>query len=146
PQVVVVEPLYGRNSDHPPEHPAAGQIFLSSIYDALAKGPQWARSLMMVTYDEHGGFFDHVPPPKAPDERAAAGFDQLGFRVPSLVLGPWVKQGGVSHTIYDHTSMLATIERHFGLEPLTVRDASANDLFDCLDLDRVRRGDPAAPA
>src|SRR5690606_9346872 len=66
PQVVVVEPLYGRNSDHPPEHPAAGQIFLSSIYDALAKGPQWARSLMMVTYDEHGGFFDHVPPPKAP--------------------------------------------------------------------------------
>lgn len=145
PPVVFVEPSFGTNDDHPPHHPSLGQQFIASIYEALASSPQWENCLLVVTYDEHGGFFDHVPPPKAADDRAAAGFDQLGFRVPTIVAGPYVKPGHVSSVVYDHTSVLAHMERSFDLEPLTARDAAANDLMDCLDLDRLAAGDPLPP-
>ncbi len=91
-----VDPPFSNSDDHPPHHPILGQQFIASIYRALATSPQWDRCLLVVTYDEHGGFFDHVAPPKATDERAAEGFDQLGFRVPTLVVGPYVKPGHVS--------------------------------------------------
>ncbi len=100
----------------------------------------------MITYDEHGGFFDHVPPPTVPDDFAADGFDQLGFRVPSWLIGPYVKPGYVSSVQYDHTSLLAHIETMFGLEPLTARDAAANDFTDAIDLDRLAARDPLPPA
>lgn len=145
PAVCVVEPAFGSNDDHPPHHPMLGQMFLSSVYTALATSPQWKNCLLVITYDEHGGFFDHVPPPKAVDERAADGFDQLGFRVPTLVVGPYVKPGYVSSVVYDHTSVLRHIEKTFGLPPLTMRDAAANDLSDVLDAERLARGDWAPP-
>ncbi|MEQ9503891.1 MAG: alkaline phosphatase family protein [Deltaproteobacteria bacterium] len=145
PNFVMVEPIYGRNDDHPPEHPLAGQVLIQAIYDALAKSPQWERSLFIVTYDEHGGFFDHVAPPKVPDLFADDGFDQLGFRVPAFVAGPFVKQGHVEHTVFDHTSVLAFVERLWGLNPLTPRDAAANDLSVLLDERRLRDDRPAAP-
>jgi phospholipase C len=145
PRVCWVEPEYGRNDDHPPEHPLAGQIFVQSIYQALVTSPQWDRTLFIVIYDEHGGFYDHVPPPTAPDARAAEGFDQLGFRVPALVVGPWVKAGHVSHVPYDHTSWLAFAEHLFDLEPLTERDAAADPMTDVLDLARMRDGAPILP-
>jgi phospholipase C len=146
PNLAIVEPIYGLNDDHPPGHPLAGQILMASIYDALAKSPSWRRSTFIITYDEHGGFYDHVPPPKVEDERAAEGFDQLGFRVPTVVAGPWIKSGHVSRTTYDHTSFLAFLQTLYGLKPLTARDASANDMTDLLDLDRIEADEPQAPA
>jgi len=145
PPVVMADPGYGLNDDHPPHHPLLGQQFIASIYNALATSPQWQSSLLVVTYDEHGGFFDHVPPPKAADDRANLGFDQLGFRVPTMVIGPYIKQGYVSSTVYDHTSVLKQIENMFHLAPLTMRDAAANDFSDMIDTDRLASGDASAP-
>lgn len=145
PPFSLVEPIYGKNDDHPPAHPSAGQLMISSVYDALARSPQWSRTLFVVTYDENGGFFDHVAPPTTEDNFAEEGFDQLGFRVPSVVTGPYVKSGHVSDTLYDHTSVLAFVERLFDLEPLTKRDAAANDLSDLLDTERLAARAPRSP-
>ncbi|MBN93149.1 MAG: phosphoesterase [Deltaproteobacteria bacterium] len=146
PRFTFLEPAYGRNDDHPPTHPVAGQVLVASIYEALASSPHWSRCLFIVTYDEHGGFFDHVPPPTAADALADEGFDQLGFRVPALVAGPWVRSGHLSDTVYDHTSILALAELLWELEPLTERDAAANDLTDLLDQERLLADAPAEPA
>jgi phospholipase C len=143
PSVVVIDPIYGRSDDHPPTHPLAGQIFLQSVYDALRTSPQWERSLLVVTYDEHGGFHDHVPPPLVDDDFAADGFDQLGFRVPSYVVGPFVKKA-VSDVQFDHTSIYATVAALHGLEPLGTRDANANTLLSLLDEDLLDRDAPRA--
>lgn len=145
PQVTVIDPGFALNDDHPPHHPLLGQQFIAAIYQALATSPQWERILFVITYDEHGGFFDHVAPPKTADDRAAEGFDQLGFRVPTIITGPYVKAGYVSSVQYDHTSVMKHLENLFGLEPLTARDAAANDLSDVIDTDRLAAGDAAAP-
>lgn len=146
PQVTILEPAYGRADDHPPCHPVAGQILMSSVYKALAESPLWERCLFIVTYDEHGGFFDHVPPPTAADDREGEGFEQLGFRVPTVVCGPWTKEATVDSTVYDHASILAFLERRFGVQPLTARDAAADDLWGVFDLDRIAAREPMEPA
>jgi phospholipase C len=145
PPVVMVEPMFGINDDHPPANPALGQVFLASIHEALAQSPQWERSLLVITYDEAGGFFDHVAPGTAPDDRADAGFNQLGFRVPTMVAGPWVRPG-VSSTPLDHTSVLAYLSRVHGFAPLTARDAAANDLSSLIDAERLAANAPNPPA
>jgi phospholipase C len=145
PPVTYIDPAFTLNDDHPPHHPILGQQLIAAIYTALATSPLWSKTLFVITYDEHGGFFDHVAPPKTADDRAAEGFDQLGFRVPTVVVGPYVKQGVVS-TQYDHTSVLKHIETMFGLDPLTARTTAASDLSDCLDLERMAAGDWAEPA
>jgi len=99
----------------------------------------------VLTYDEHGGFFDHVSPPKTVDDRAAQGFDQLGFRVPTMVIGPYVKKGYVSSMTYEHVSALRHIEKTFNLDSLNQRSAAATDLSDFLDMDRLAKNDPAPP-
>jgi phospholipase C len=144
PPVVYVDPGFGYNDDHPPHHPMLGQMFLSAFYNALATSPQWPNMLVCMTYDENGGFFDHVVPPTAPDERAAEGFDQLGFRVPAMVMGPWAKSGYVSSVQYDHTSALKQVSNAHGLEPMSMRQAAANDLSDCIDFERLDRDEPTA--
>jgi phospholipase C len=146
PPVVYIDPGFSGNDDHPPHHTFLGQGLIASIYLALANGPQWNQSLFLVTYDESGGFFDHVPPPLTSDEHAAAGFDQLGFRVPTIAAGPYVKQGHVSSVVYDHTSMLKHFEVKYGLDPLTMRSTAANDILDLFDLDRLAANQPNAPA
>ena len=147
--VEIIDPVYGRNDDHPPAHPLAGQIFLQSIYEALRTSPQWERSMMLVTYDEHGGFHDHVAPPIIDDDYAAEGFDQLGFRVPGYVVGPFVKNE-VSDVQFDHTSVYATIAALHGLPPIGTRDRNASTLLGLLDEDLMRadapRPAPALPA
>jgi hypothetical protein len=102
-------------------------------------------TLLVITYDEHGGFFDHVSPPQVPDDRTPDGFNQLGFRVPTLLAGPYVKPGYVSSVPYDHTSVLSHIEKMFKLKPLTTRTAAAAPLDDAIDQDRLSRRDPAPP-
>jgi phospholipase C len=145
PPVVYIDPAFNDNDDHPPVHPINGQALIATVYKALATSPQWKNCLFVITYDENGGFYDHVPPPKAVDERAAQGFDQLGFRVPTMVIGPYVKQGYVSSVVYDHSSALKHLENTFGLDPLTARTSAATDLTDCLDLDRMAKGQWTKP-
>ena len=141
PPVVWVDPGFSYNDNHPPHHPALGELFLATIYEALAASPQWERILLVITYDEHGGFFDHVSPPKTEDDYAELGFDQLGFRVPAILVGPWVKQG-VDHTVYDHTSWLRYVCDKHGIEPWTSRIAAAASVEAALDADRMASNDP----
>lgn len=144
PPVVWLDPGFTFNDDHPPHHVALGQEFLAAVYKAIANSPQWNNCLLLITYDEHGGFFDHVPPPTTADDFAAAGFDQLGFRVPVIAIGPYVKQGVVSSQ-FDHTSWLKLVCELHGIEPWTARIAAATSLAEVLDTDRMERRDPRPP-
>ncbi len=150
PPVVYIDPAFSENDDHPPVHPIRAQALIASIYTALAKSPQWKNCMLVITYDEHGGFYDHVAPPTITTDDTLAkfgvdGFQQLGFRVPAMVAGPYVKQNYVSSVQYDHTSALKHLQTQFGLEPLNERMNQANDLTDCIDLDRLARGEWAEP-
>jgi phospholipase C len=149
PTVAYIDPFFGENDDHPPLHPIMAQALIAAVYNALAKSPQWKNTLLLITYDEHGGFFDHVPPPKTTDTTAADfgvdGFDQMGFRVPTMVIGPYAKQSYVSSVVYDHTSALKHLTNAFSLESLNARVDAANDLTDCIDMDRLAKGDWAEP-
>jgi phospholipase C len=122
-----------------------GEAFTASIVNAVLHSPVWARTMLIITYDEGGGYYDHVPPPPAvpPDDipphiqvppDQPGGYDRLGFRVPCIVVAPFAKADHVSHLVYDHTSILKTIHRKWNLPCLTHRDAAANDLLDFLDL------------
>lgn len=145
PPVVYIDPAFNENDDHPPVHPINGQELIASVYTALARSPQWKNCMLVITYDEPGGFFDHVPPPKTVDARAADGFDQLGFRVPTLVAGPYVKQGHVSSVVHEHCSALRELEVAFDLEPLNARTMATSDLSDFIDAERLAKGDWAPP-
>lgn len=116
------------NDDHPPTDIAAGQHLIANVVRALINGPLWSKTLLVITYDEHGGFFDHVPPPLAP---AVSGIDRYGPRVPAFVISPWVDRGKVTDMVFDHTSILKTIARRFlSARPpdMGERMAQANDL------------------
>ena len=124
------------NNDHHHTHLHDGQRLIGTIYNALAADPErWARTLLVVTYDEHGGYWDHVAPPPAPhpgtgrhgSPPGGTAMDWYGGRVPALLISPLIRPGVYSH-VCDHTSILAFVERRFGLEPLTERDAAADDL------------------
>lgn len=145
PPVVWVDPGFTFNDDHPPHHPGLGQEMIALVVEALAASPQWGRCLLLITYDEHGGFFDHVPPPTTEDDFAADGFDQLGFRVPSIVVSPFAKKGTVS-TVFDHTSWIKLVCERHGLTPWTARIAAATSLAEALDADLMATGQGNAPA
>ncbi|HUQ08605.1 MAG TPA: alkaline phosphatase family protein [Kofleriaceae bacterium] len=143
--VTYIDPGFSLNDDHPPHHPIYGQQFISAVYNALAAGPLWEHCLLVVTYDEHGGFYDHVAPPTTVDDFASTGFGQMGFRVPTIVAGPYVKQNYVSSVVMDHCSVLRHLQNMFGFADLNQRVTAANDLTDCLDLDALAAGTPRAP-
>lgn len=142
PQVVFVDPYLGHesatsNDEHPPATPQVGQKFVYDVVTALTNSPQWKKMAIFITYDEHGGFFDSIPPPNAcepdtyplklePGMKTQAKFDRLGFRVPLLVVSPYTRKGYVAHTVYDHTSILRFIEARFKTPALTGRDANAD--------------------
>jgi len=143
PQVSFIDPRFTdetsgtSNDDHPHADIRNGEAFLNQIYSAVTKGPAWASTLLIVNFDEWGGFFDHMPPPVAPiptADRTAGNKDgRLGFRTPALIISPWSRRGYISHEQFDHTSTLKLIEWRWGLPALTVRDLSANNLADALD-------------
>ena len=95
------------NDDHPPVDMIAGQELVLKLYNAVASGPQWNKTLLVVVYDEHGGLFDHVSPPAAADNRPS--FRSYGLRVPAFVVSPWAEARAVSHEVFDHTSLIKTI-------------------------------------
>jgi phospholipase C len=200
PQVSWVSPGF-KDNEHPPNDIQLGQAFVSAVVNAVRGGPYWKDSVVFITYDEHGGFYDHVAPPPAPQEAArtpdglfpgqcadlsnppasqrpgagadcsdstseaqsfcpdlarnpaaqypdsCASFDQLGFRVPLVVVSPFVKPHYVSHTVADHTSLLAFIEERFlNDDPtvggpdrlhLTLRDQYANTIDDLFDFENA---------
>ena len=125
------------NDDHPHADIRNGEVFLSQIYNAVTSSPLWPKTLLIINFDEWGGFFDHVPPPTAPipaaDQLAGNQDGRLGFRTPLVLISPWSPRGQVSHTQFDHTSVLKLIEWRWGLNALSVRDASANNLAHALD-------------
>lgn len=131
----------GANDDHPAHDIRLGQALIGSVFAALAQSPQWERSLFILTYDEHGGFYDHVPPPTTFDPRSD--FQQLGFRVPTIVAGPRVKRGCPVSTVYDHASVLSTATRLFGLDPINQRVSQTADLSDCINPDFIDDPQPA---
>jgi len=151
PPVVYIDPYFGSggNDDHPPTHPMMAQALIRAVYTALAKSPQWKNCMLVITYDEHGGFYDHVPPPTTFDDTlekfGVDGFQQMGFRVPAMVIGPYAKKSYVSSVTYDHTSALKHLQNAFGLETLNGRMDMANDLSDCIDMERLARGDWEKP-
>ena len=100
------------NDDHAPADIKDGQELVLAVYHALATSPQWEKTLLVIFYDEHGGFFDHVAPPGAPDDDPQL-FGRYGVRVPALVVSPWVEPGAVSATLFDHTSIIKTILLRF---------------------------------
>jgi len=120
PNVCFVDPGFGpplRTDDHPLGDVRLGQRFAREIINAFVQSPQWERGVLFLTYDEWGGFFDHVPPPILPDARSspidADNFGQAGFRVPAGMASPYARHGGVDHRLYDHTSILRFIEWRF---------------------------------
>jgi phospholipase C len=155
PHVAFVDPrLMGEdtgttNDDHPFGDIRAGDSFLNDIYQAVTTSPAWSSTVLVVSFDEWGGFFDHVPPPAAPippSDRAAGNLDGLrGFRVPAIVISPFARRQFVSHTLYDHTSVLRMIEWRWGLPALSVRDAGANNLASTLDFSHRNTQAPRYP-
>jgi phospholipase C len=100
------------NDDHPPSDIHHGQELAFAVYHALASGPHWLSTLLIISYDEHGGFYDHVPPPSAPDDNPTV-FGRYGVRVPALVISPYVKARSTSKTLFDHTTIIKTILLRF---------------------------------
>jgi phospholipase C len=134
PQFSFIEPRYSgedQNDDHPPHDVMKAQQLIASVYNAIrANGELWNSTLLVVLYDEHGGFYDHVAPPAAvaPDALATEySFRQYGIRVPALLVSPWTKRG-VLKTRFDHTSLLRYMIEKWRLRPLTARVSQANSI------------------
>jgi phospholipase C len=127
PNVSFVKPLQP-DAQHPGEADVMrGDRHTASLIEAVKNSPYWERSAIIVTYDEHGGFWDHVPPPQV--DRWGP-----GIRVPAVVISPFAKKGFVDKTVYDTTSILSFLEWRWGLDPLSSRDAAANNLTNAFDL------------
>jgi len=140
----LVEPNYGSQSEEDPQNIAVGEQFAAQVIDAVMQGPDWKSTLLIWTYDEHGGYYDHVVPPPAiaPDNippdtdggPAYTGFKQYGFRVPCGIISPYARKNYVSHTVMDHTSICALLETKWNMPAMTHRDANAHNMLDMLDL------------
>ncbi len=144
PPFAIIDPAFaggGANDDHPDHDIRMGQALIASVVAALGQSPQWSKCLFVLTYDEHGGFFDHVPPPATID--ADAEFQQLGFRVPTIVIGPTVRRGCAIDDVLEHSSVPATVTRRHALPVLNPRADQVKDLSVAIDPTRI--GNPLPP-
>jgi phospholipase C len=143
----IVDPNFGTQSEEDPQDIQLGEAFAANVINAVMSSSAWPRTLLVWLYDEHGGYFDHVPPPRAikPDDippdiqvppDLPGGYDRYGFRVPAVIVSPYARPDYVSHEVRDHTAILKFIETKWNLPALTFRDANADDLLDCLDFRR----------
>jgi phospholipase C len=168
PDYSFIEPRYfsdfrlGVPSDqHPPHDVSVGETLIAAVYNAVRSSPCWPKSLLVITYDEHGGCYDHAPPPVAisPDGRGSFGFtfDRYGVRVPAVIVSPWVPPGSIVRAApaglafnalpypFDHTSIIATLRKLFNLgTALTARDNVAPDLLSALSLPTPSNDGPRA--
>jgi phospholipase C len=133
--------------EHPHGDVRAGQAFMSDVVHAFVESPQWRRGALFIVYDEWGGFFDHVPPPRVPDARAngnsALDFGQMGFRIPAVAVSPWARRSHVDHGVYGFESILKMVEYRYGLPPLGVRDRFAANIARSFDFESKPRFEPA---
>jgi len=154
PPFTFLEPSWSStgNSQHPNYDVALGEQFIHDVYEALRAGPGWPQTLLVITYDEHGGCYDHVPPPwgaTPPDNTAGEfGFDftRFGVRVPTVLVSPLIAPGTVyrvpsGSVPLDHTSILKTVEQRWSLSALTARDGAAPGFGDVLTLTAARTDD-----
>jgi phospholipase C len=156
---VFIEPSYdvlndykNSASQHPLTDITLGEGLIKETYEALRNSPHWNSSVLIITWDEHGGFYDHAIPPDAvaPGDTAPQDkhnqygftFQRYGPRVPAVVISPMVPKNVIDHRLYDHTSIPARIEALFAVNPLTQRDAKANRLDELLSLDAPRMDTP----
>ena len=148
----LVEPNYLLRSEEDPQNIALGEQFAAKVIKAVMSSPSWKNTLLIWTFDEHGGYYDHVVPPRAiaPDNippqvnggPAYTGFRQYGFRVPCVVVSPWARPHYVSHTVFDHTSICALVETKWNLPAMTKRDANASNMLDMLDFSNAAFAQP----
>jgi phospholipase C len=148
PPVSIVSPGINFYTEENPHDVQLGEAYSSSIINAVMASPAWPKTVLLFMYDEHGGYYDHVPPPPAipPDDiapavapapNAPAAWNIYGLRVPAFVISPYSRRHHVSHVVRDHTSVLRFIETKFNLGALTRRDANANGIESCLDFARA---------
>lgn len=150
PQYVFIEPCYfgpGQNDEHPPTDVMHGEALLATVYNELrANEALWASTLFVVLYDEHGGFYDHLPPPATipPDGNTKTfAFDKLGVRIPALLISPWLDPGVLS-TQFDHTSLLRYLSDKWKLGPLGNRTAQASSFAAALARTAARTNCPGS--
>ena len=147
PQVSLVDPESFEGSEENPQDAQVGAYYAYQVIDAVMRSPAWPSTALILTFDEHGGYYDHVPPVRMvrpdnipPDVAAGDTYGDLynwsGFRVPTVVVSPWARANYVSHTVFDHTSILRLIESKWNLPALSNRDANANTMLDCFDFRR----------
>jgi phospholipase C len=131
--------------EHPHGDVRVGQAFVADVVHAFLESPQFKRGAMFIVYDEWGGFFDHVRPPRVPDLRASSSlgmdFGQMGLRIPAVVVSPYARRGHVDHSIYGFESILKMIRYRYGLAPLTPRDLYANNIAYAFDWESKPRLD-----
>ncbi|HVI47923.1 MAG TPA: alkaline phosphatase family protein [Chitinophaga sp.] len=142
---------------HPPGNVCPGEVFVKKIYDALSQGPSWNETLLIITFDEHGGTYDHIPvalnaaPPTSDKGQYGFKFDTFGVRVPAMLISPWVPQGAVfrmpeGQTPFDHTAVIATLLNWFGIDRslwnMGARVAAAPTFENVLCLDKPRTDIP----
>jgi phospholipase C len=122
--------VVGTGSEHPPGSSCVGENWTVRQLNAVMQGPEWNSTAVFITWDDFGGFYDHVPPPQV---------DNFGFgpRVPLIIVSPYARPGYISHTVYEFSSLLAFVEARWQLDALTDRDSSANDLFDSFDFEQA---------
>jgi phospholipase C len=164
PQVAMIEGGYDSQLDeHPKTNVQVGAQYVSGIINGLMASPSWKDSVFILTYDEGGGLYDHVPPQPtvnpdgiapidlAPNDicsvpgGANCDFNYTGFRVPLIVISPFTKKNYVSHTVADYTAILALIEKRFGIAPLTKRDAAQMNMTEFFDFQNVPWATPPTP-
>ena len=138
--VIVGEPTGFSGDEHPHGDIRTGQAFMSDVVHAFMESPQYRRGVLFINYDEWGGFFDHVPPPRVPDQRAsrndADDWGRMGFRVPAVAVGPFARGGRVSHATLGHESILKLISYRWGLGHLNRRHRYAFNIGHTLDFDK----------
>jgi phospholipase C len=156
PPLSFVDPVFsgedqGTSGDeHPHGDVRTGQAFMSDVVNAFIESPQWKRGALFIVYDEWGGFFDHVPPPRVPDIRnsnnLAADFGRMGMRIPAIAVSPYAKRKHVDHSVYGFESILKMIRYRYGIDPLTRRDAYAHNIAHAFDFDsKPRLDNPGIP-
>ena len=140
------------NSMHPLDDVTRGEELVKRVYETVRNSPHWEKSALIIVFDEHGGFYDHVAPPASTPPGDLPSFseddihfkyDQLGPRVPAIVVSPFIKKGTIDSKEYDHTSVLATARKLFGLDHLTERDKNANHLLHLFSLTDARKDTPS---
>ena len=147
PNVAFVDGVEDTTDDHPTADLQAGEAWSREVYEHVTGSPQWSRLAMLYTYDEAGGFADHVTPPNAClSEPSTSPFIQMGPRVPLVAISRWAKLGYVSHVVHDHTAITRFIETVFDLPALTARDANSDALLDLFDFACSQPETPPGPA